>query len=201
MAVAQSSTDHLAALRRDAQAVLEEVEQLVAGVDASRLRERPAPDRWSVADCLTHLAVTGDAYHPRIRAALAAWRADRTEGGVPPNGEYRPSLFGRFFIRLTGPRGRNVKTRARGPFAPPPAGDDAVQRFRATQAQLLSLIEAAAFADLQRIRIPSPLIRLLALSLGECLEMLVGHERRHLQQMRETLAALEEKAASAGQWV
>ncbi len=194
----RSATDHLAALHVDADAVLDEIETLVDSLDAATVRRRPGPDRWSVADCLAHLVAIGHAYHPRVRAALAQWDSRASTTGAPRDGEYRPSWFGRLFIHMSGPNGRNIRIRARGPFVPPPPGDDVVDQFRAIQQQLIALIEGAAFADLQAVRITSPLSRLVTLSLGECLQMLVGHERRHLAQMHDILAELGvERAASA----
>ncbi|HEX5580297.1 MAG TPA: hypothetical protein VFX39_01900, partial [Gemmatimonadaceae bacterium] len=59
---------------------------------------------------------------------------------------------------------------------------DAPERFLAQQCTLRGLIDRAHGYDLRAIRIHSPLSRLLTLRLGECLEMLVVHELRHLEQ-------------------
>ena len=48
------------------------LERLLKGVPASRLRKRPAPDKWSVAEIVTHLADAEIAYSWRIRFILGA---------------------------------------------------------------------------------------------------------------------------------
>jgi hypothetical protein len=48
------------------------LERLVKGVPASKLRKRPAPDKWSVAEILAHLADTEIVGSWRIRAILGA---------------------------------------------------------------------------------------------------------------------------------
>jgi hypothetical protein len=48
------------------------LERLVKGVPASKLRKRPAPDKWSVAEIVAHLADTEIVGSWRIRAILGA---------------------------------------------------------------------------------------------------------------------------------
>jgi hypothetical protein len=46
--------------------------KLMKGVPAAKLRKRPAPDKWSVAEIVTHLADAEIAYSWRIRFILGA---------------------------------------------------------------------------------------------------------------------------------
>ncbi len=48
------------------------LEHLLKGVTATKLRKRPAPDKWSVAEIVTHLADAEIAYSWRIRAILGS---------------------------------------------------------------------------------------------------------------------------------
>lgn len=48
------------------------LEKLIKGVPSSKLRKRPAPDKWSVAEILAHLADSEIARGWRIRQILAA---------------------------------------------------------------------------------------------------------------------------------
>jgi hypothetical protein len=49
-----------------------ELERLIAGASATRLRQRPAPGKWSVAEILAHLADVEIVVSWRIRAILGA---------------------------------------------------------------------------------------------------------------------------------
>lgn len=173
---------HLSSLAHHARAVTRAAEELTRGLSEEQLLWRPAPDTWGIADCLEHLMAVGDAYYPRVREALE----EGTE--AEPDHEYRPRLFGRLFIFSAGPEGK-LPVRARGPFIPPPAGPDAPARFVQHQEQLLELLGDAGGVDLNRNRITSPLMRFLVLTLGECLEMLVRHQERHLAQARRVQEA------------
>lgn len=191
-----SAAAHLTRLHADARAVGDAVEAALAGLEPAAWHRAPAPGRWSPAEIVEHLAVIGEAYFPGIRAALAEG-AEPGRAAPGADDRWRPSLLGRLFIWLSGPA-RPVRVRAPAPFRPRPAALPLLERFRATQATLLALIEGSAFADLQRLRVRSPANRLLSLSLGECLTMLVRHEERHLAQLHMTVAALRDAAPARG---
>jgi hypothetical protein len=172
---------HLARLRELAGEIDARTHALVADLEPDERLWRPAPDRWGVADCFEHLITTGLAYYPRVGEAITAAAPVAPEALRRWDEEpYRPTWFGRWFVRSAGPGGRPIRTR--GPFVPPPATPDAPERFLAQQCTLRGLIDRAHGYDLRAIRIHSPLSRVLTLRLGECLEMLVVHELRHLEQ-------------------
>ena len=49
-----------------------ELERLITGASASRLHQRPAPGKWSIAEILAHLADSEIVTSWRIRAILTA---------------------------------------------------------------------------------------------------------------------------------
>jgi hypothetical protein len=174
--------EHLDDLAKGARRVASDVEELTHGMSKEQLLWRPEPERWGIADCLEHLVATASAYHPAVQAAI-----DKSPPVAEP-GDYRPRLLGRLFIRSAGPEGR-MRISARGAFVPPPAKPDVTARFRARQEELLALLHDSVTRDLNRTRVPSPVFPILVLTLGECLEMLVQHERRHLAQARRVRTA------------
>jgi hypothetical protein len=169
---------HLAGLWQIAREVVAGTERLTARLSEGQLRWRPAPERWSVAQCFAHLVVTGDAYYPRVQTAIEGARAR----GLVRRAPFRPSWFGARFIAAAGPEVK-VKIRAFRVFRPapdPPA--DSPRRFLAQQEIFFGLLRDADGLDLRRSKVSSPVSRLLRLSLGEALTMLAAHEQRHLLQ-------------------
>jgi hypothetical protein len=68
---------------------------LVEGLSDEQLRWEPAPDRWSIAECFSHLNVTADQYYPAIDRSmrLARERGLLGEGPfVPWQTRFPPSL-------------------------------------------------------------------------------------------------------------
>jgi hypothetical protein len=53
-------------------ATTKKIEKLLKGVPASKLRNRPAPDKWSIAEIVTHLADTEMVCGVRMRMILGA---------------------------------------------------------------------------------------------------------------------------------
>jgi hypothetical protein len=175
-----TNREHLARLAALADANAAEVASVAADLDAARLLWRPSPERWGIADCLEHLITTGAAYHPRLRAALDGAEQAGQRGAAFEDAPWRPTWFGRWFVRAAGPGGRSI--RARGPFVPPPGRVDSAARLLAQQDELRALIADARGADLRGLKVSSPLSRLLTLRVGEGLELLLVHQQRHLQQ-------------------
>ncbi len=175
---------HLRHLTESASLVESGVNDLVASLTREQIFWKPAPDRWSIAQCLDHLMVTGDQYYPRTRAAIEKARSQ----GLLSSAPYAPSFIGKRFLGAVGPviKFRIPARRIFEPAATPrPTVVDDFFRHRET---LLDLIRDADGIDLRRVTIVSPVTRLLRLSLGECLEMLVVHEHRHLEQARRVQA-------------
>ena len=171
-----TNREHLARLAELADANADEIARVAADLDATRLLWRPSPERWGVADCMEHLVSTGAAYHPKLRAAIEAAAHDPARDDA----RWTTSWVGRFLLGAVGPNGRSV--RAPAALIPPPARPDAPARLLAQQEELRALIAEAHGADLRAVRIPSPIGRLLSLRLGEAIEMLLLHQRRHLNQ-------------------
>ena len=168
--------EHLARLAALADANADEIARVAADLDATRLLWRPSPERWGIADCMEHLLATGDTYHPQLRAAIGA----ATPDAARDDARWAPSWLGRFLLGVVGPNGRAV--RASAALIPPPARPEAPTRLLAQQDELRALIADAHGTDLRAVRIPSPIGRLVTLRLGEALEMLLLHQRRHLNQ-------------------
>lgn len=181
---APSVAEHLDALDARLQRFAVSLHALTRDLDAAARLWRPAPERWGVADCCEHLLTVNALYLPRVAAAL--------EGAPPPDARrdaepWRPTWFGRWFVRAAGPGGRPL--RAFAVFRPPPAAPDAPERLLAQQPALVDAVRRAHGRDLRAPRVHSPLSRLIVLRLGEALEMLVAHQERHLHQARAVRTA------------
>ena len=84
----------------------------------------------------------------------------------------------------------------RGPHGEPPSPDTlsppaVLDDFCALQDEFADCVQAAEGLDLRRIRVGSPALLLLRISLGAWFEAHLGHERRPLAQMRRILSNLD----------
>jgi len=174
----------VAACRRQLEAVLDDAESLAGGLSDSQLAWRPAPSRWSVADCLNHLNVTCGKYLPRTGEMIAQARSQ----GLTGRGPFRHPFVGNWFVRLMEPPPRR-KLRVPGVFAPLPDQPAAslLPEFRRLSRLLLAQVAESDGLDLAAVKTPSPAARHFTLTLGQCFAALAAHDRRHLWQARQVL--------------
>jgi hypothetical protein len=168
--------EELRAIRRDAAA-------LTDGLGAAQLAWRPGPGRWSVAEAVAHLNLTGRHYLDAVAHALADARAR----GLADRGDWRPSLVGRVMIYGTEPPPRfrvPAPPIFRAPKgAPPPDGARELVTWKRLHLEIEERIREAAGLDLRRARVVSPVTRWVRMNVGDALAMVLSHERRHLWQI------------------
>jgi len=167
---------YLESLALDADAVSERVQELKK-LSLLQLQWKPDPTAWSILECAEHLVLTARAYHPVLAEAIA--RAERGSSDTA----YRPTLVGRMFIRAVSPDPKlKVKTLESVTPARTGLGAAVLDDLLSLQTARRVLLGEAAGIDINRVKIRSPLNRLLRLSVGEAFTVLVRHEERHLQQ-------------------
>jgi hypothetical protein len=164
----------------------DEAAALATSLTPVQFNWKPAPDVWSVAECLVHLNTTNAPYLAAMEQAVEAASAKGGPRGAPP---FRYGRAARRFIAATGPQpGRKMKSPAGMRPAPSSsyAPDRVLADFKALNDGFLALLARAERErlDLSRIRVASPFFPLLRLPVGADLEALTGHEQRHLAQAR-----------------
>jgi DinB family protein len=165
----------------------DEVRALLAGLDDRQVNWRPAPDGWSISECLMHLAVAGETYLPVLDGGIAAARA----AGFSGQGPFRYRWLDRAFVRFVEPPPR-MRFTAQPVFRPPaePQTTDAVgRRFGAMHDAIRARLQQADGLDLKRQRVRSPASRRVTLSLGAAFALLAAHERRHVWQAQRVRSA------------
>ncbi|MEM8964092.1 MAG: DinB family protein [Acidobacteriota bacterium] len=167
----QARLDDLETARR-------QVDTLVAETTAEQRAWQPEPTSWSIDQVLAHLNVTAEQYHPRVQRLMDRLRSR----GLTSNRLYRPSPFAKLFNYVAGPE-NNMKLKAPGKFVPPSAAPDTLERYRGQQEELGGLISQADGLDLNKLSLGSPITPLIRFSLGEALELLCVHQKRHLRQV------------------
>lgn len=175
----------LEARRQAFQAAAAEARELAAGLTEAQFNWRPAPGRWSIAECLDHLRVTGEEILAQLEPAIErAWARGRT--GSPP---FRYGWLGDWFVRSTGPIDPD-RRRASIPspriYRPRPdrSAAEVLPAFVALQDRLEEMLRRANGLDLGRVKARSPVTPLLRISLGQWLASTAGHQVRHLEQAR-----------------
>jgi hypothetical protein len=156
---------------------------LVRVVPAERWPERRDPARWSVAECVAHLNLTGAAYVSILREAIDRGKA---VGGPQLTGRYRRDFMGWLLWKSMPPPVR-IKTKTTAPFVPQstaPVAELEAEFVRLQDAQL-ALLEEADGLPLGDIKVQSPFNEKVKYNLYSCLTILPPHQHRHLWQAEQ----------------
>lgn len=151
----------------------------VAGTLGDRaLGWAPPAGGWSIGQVLEHLIVAADSYLTPMRRLVDDGLAATGAGGDPI---WRPTLMGGFLTKsLRAPR-KLPAPRAYVPALVP--RPNVLDECRARQRDTALLLERARPIEWTRIRMASPISRLIRLNLGDCFAINVAHARRHLGQI------------------
>ena len=176
------SEDLLQTLASETEKVNREARQLVADLADAQLNWRPAPKEWSIAQCLEHLAVTGEKFDQDFAKALARGREKRPASGAV---RYRPTILGGWLVKQLSPEARR-KMPAPKVFRPSESSaiKGALERFLIEQEKFLGFVSDARGIDYNRTRLRSPVTPFMRYSLADALVMTVVHGQRHLAQAR-----------------
>lgn len=176
---------HLAELHREVEEHRAQVRESFGGLSPGQLSWRPADDAWGVGQCMDHLVTTDRLYLDEIRKAVEEGRRK----GTTRRGAFRGGRLGGWFARAAGP---NVKMKVKAPKVFKPneieeVSPHVVERYLETQGELLRWLEEADGLDLDRLKIRSPVIRLVRFRLGDAFRIVVEHDKRHLDQARRVM--------------
>jgi hypothetical protein len=169
-------------LYRQIEAVNADARSLIAGLSEAQFNWRPSPAHWSMAECMDHLTMTNRELIEQIKGAMSLARSR----GLTGRGPFRYGFIGNMFVRSIEPPAK-IKFKAPKIFKPrPDLALDAVARdFFAVQDEVLRLIREANGINLARVKVTSPVTRLIKLSLGQVFGLIAAHNRRHLWQARQ----------------
>jgi hypothetical protein len=175
--------------RADFESLSADAGALVAPLTDAQFTWSPAPDVWSVGQCLEHLNVTARAYLPALDEGIAS----AIRSGVYGTGPFTYGVLGRLMVRSMEPP---PLWRFKAPviFAPPAAAQaqrtrtEIMAGFRGYQVQYIDRLRQANGVDLAKAKVASPANRFLHISLGSGFALQIAHERRHLWQARQLLA-------------
>lgn len=162
--------------------VSELAQRLVEGLLPDQLRLRPEPERWSIAECLTHLSLCSEVFVDLIDSACLEAREKQQLG----TGPFKMDKMAKLLNWTLKPPAR-IKARTTEKFEPANISvpEDALPRFLTLQGELGKAIEKANGLDLNKVIVTSPFSKRLKYNLFSCFVLIVTHELRHLWQAEQ----------------
>ena len=181
------SPDFLQTVIAETEKNSDEAKRLVEGLSEGQLSWTSNPQSWSIAQCLDHLAVSGEKFSSYFNDAIdRGGRKWPVTAPVP----YRPTLLGGLLIKQVVPE---AKRKFPAPKILRPSQSQAipgvVEKFLDQQNRFLDYVRQAKGLDYNKTRMRSPVTPLMRYSLADAFVVIVVHTQRHLGQarrMRET---------------
>jgi hypothetical protein len=179
----------LESLQEDVRAIILQTSALQQ-LRPQQLQQIPQPGKWSVAQVLEHLNIYSRYYITAIEKKLHL-------NQTGPNKNFIPGWLGNYFTRLMQPSEGVITKKMKSPKnaipSPQPNGIKMLEEFIAHQHHLLNLLQIAKNANLDYIRIPISLTKLITLKLGDTFRFVVAHEQRHCIQIKNAVNAIAAK--------
>ena len=150
----------------------------IKGLSEAQLTFKPAPDRWSVEECMKHIAAT----------EIGLWQM--TDGNIKQaaNPEKRSEIKMTDEEVMKNIEDRSKKVKTFPPFEPQNTGfktlEDAVNSFKENRGKLIEYVKSTD-ADLRSH------VATLPMSSFDCYQMILfigAHSNRHMQQINEVKA-------------
>ncbi|MEA5140666.1 DinB family protein [Arcicella rigui] len=173
----------IAQLENRVEAHLKESIESFQNLDEGLLLKPASNGGWSIAQCLEHLNTYSRYYLPAIQKGLANQRKKGT------NLQFKSSYLGAYFTQLMEPKEKMSKMKAFKDHSPVVELDayTVVAEFIEHQETLLKLLKASVATDMNAIRIPISITRLIRLKLGDVYQFLTAHNERHIVQARRNV--------------
>ena len=147
-----------------------------------QLNWKPAADSWSVAQCLDHLIKTNNEMKPVIEAKLRGEPNSFWEKVSPLSG-----FFGRFLKKSLVNDAKKFKAPSKEIVPPSDVDADIVEQFCRHQQKVIEQVDALGKLDWDRTVITSPFLKLMTYHLGDALDIMIEHEKRHIRQAKRVL--------------
>jgi hypothetical protein len=176
----------LESLKKDVEILLECADFFRNEIDA--LLIPPMPEKWSVAQTLEHLNGYGRVYLPIINKAISVSQLKRAAW-------FNSGFLGNYFTNMMKPKNVfEVKNKMKAFKAHVPDNNlnpgKVLDEFVEQQHQFLLLLEMAKLKDLNAVRVPLSVTKLIKLKLGDTFRFLIAHEQRHFVQARNAIKTI-----------
>lgn len=149
----------------------------------SVLLKPSATGGWSIVQCLEHLNSYGRYYLPAIEKRLRSQKEDLTQAKV------RQSWLGKYFKELMDPKTGTKKFKAFKGHVPSADLDPhrVVAEFIQQQETLLKLIHESRKKNMNKVRIPISILKIIRLNVADTLQFIIAHNERHIKQAQRNL--------------
>ena len=145
------------------------------------------PESWSVGECISHIVNSNSLYLTKIENILNSFPT-----GSEKDFPYKQSFFGKLIAKGVDPV--YVKKSKTFKVFFPDASEihkDIIDEYVKSSKKFIELAGRMRNLDLKRIKLSSPVNKLIRLNLGDSLIIIPKHDERHLNQAERVMSQKE----------
>lgn len=173
-----NTTDTRQDLLSQLQQIRQTVEQKLETLSESQIQWKPAPNQWSVLECLTHLNMVSQYYANQLKFKL-----EHIPKNEHPSLDFQMSFNGKIMLGFVDPKSAR-KIPAPSMFKPKPyhlETPKVLKRYYGILTDLEEAIQKSHQLD-WNAKLQSPFTSLLKFRVGDVLIFVLAHQQRHINQ-------------------
>lgn len=170
-------------LEADLRAAIDELRTHFVNAPEEALRLRPNPEGWTALECFAHLNQELKAYVPKMELAIHKAKARKWEAQT----ELDSTHWGRRDLaRVQSDNTKPFRTGKKRNFGHQPLGPGEAKNLAIYLEQLRRVVQTARSIDLNKPTIARQFNYFGSYTLGDALQYVIAHVRRHLRQALAT---------------
>lgn len=153
--------------------------KVTEGLTEEQFNTKPAPDRWSAAECISHLNATWNLYKKLIEEAVA--KNQNSSFKNPDN--FKPRFIMKKFTEIMEPPYKfKMKTFSQFVSNEKLSKQEVINKFNEGIDEAVKFIHASENVDIKKTILVSPISKFIKYQIGELFPFLAAHARRHIWQ-------------------
>ena len=154
-------------------------------LSTEKLSYKSNKETWSILECIEHLNCYGTYYIPAIKSKMQASNHNKTN-------IFKTGLLGNYFAKSMQPKEKLNTMKTIKSTNPIYWKTDVkvLDKFIFQQEQLIDLLNQAKHKNLNKIKIPNSILKLVKLNLGDTFRIVIYHNQRHVIQAKNVLKTL-----------
>lgn len=176
-----TNNNKLSDILNEGQIISENVRIEFGKLTPFQINWKPNHDKWSIGQCLNHINITNTYYFPVFEKIIKAERVQTMWEKINPFS----NLLGKYLTKSIEP-GNVKKYNAPSIFKPSNSNIDkkVIEDFITNQSILLEFVKKIYTLNFLETIITSPVAKLFTYNLSDCINILINHEQRHIQQAK-----------------
>jgi len=154
-----------------------------SGLSEMQINWKPSEEKWSIGECIDHLVVTHKLYNSKIKELQPLF--DKFGEG---SFMFKHTFSGRMILKYVDPNSTS-KSKTFKVFKPSMSNINTsiIRSFYEEVETMISFAGKLHGADLTKLKISSPVTKLLRMNVGDALLINLYHDKRHLNQAEKII--------------